>query len=520
MILRPYQKNAVKAVFNHWRTERSTLLVQATGTGKTIVFADIARQIKENGGRTLILAHRDELITQAQEKILLAQNLETGIEKASQHAGDEPIVIGSVQTLRNTKRLKRFSENKFTHIIIDEAHHAISKSYQNILDYFPDAKILGVTATPYRGDKKNLSKIFESIAFDYSLIEAIQDGYLAPISTKLIPLNIDIKNVKQSMGDFLVSDIGNALEPYLEQIADIMVSECKNRKTVVFLPLIATSIKFCELLKNRGINACEVNGQSSNRKEILKAFSEGKIDVLCNSMLLTEGWDCPDLDCIINLRPTRSETLYAQIIGRGTRIAPGKKNLLILDFLWQTVQNDLCKSAVLVADNKEQEKKINEKLESGIESDLLDLKEKAQRDITLEREKSLAKELKAKRHKKGRLIDPVQFAISINADTLIDYEPEFPWERKPVTEKQRKLLESKGINLDTVPNLGYAMKLIDKIIRREKLGMATAKQIKKLEEYGFKNVGTWKKEKANKMIGIIANNNWKLPRNIKVEEYA
>ena len=148
-------------------------------------------------------------------------------------------------------------------------------------------------------------------------------------------MELDIGSVGISNGDFAVGEIGCALDPYLEQIAQEMANYCRGRKTVVFLPLIATSQKFCAMLNDEGLNAAEVNGNSDDRAEVLSDFENGKYDVLCNSMLLTEGWDCPAVDCIVVLRPTKVRSLYQQMVGRGMRLFPGKDHLL-LDFLWMT----------------------------------------------------------------------------------------------------------------------------------------------------------------------------------------
>ena len=222
-----------------------------------------------------------------------------------------------------------------------------------------------------------------------------------------IPLKIDINNVKVSQGDFQVSDIGHALEPYLEQIADEMVSICKDKHTVVFLPLIETSKKFCHLLNVRGLKAAEVNGQSPDRNEILNDFANGKYQVLCNSMLLTEGWDCPITDCIVILRPTKVRSLYCQMVGRGTRLHEGKEDCLILDFLWQTQRHDLCRPAVLIAKEDAVSKKITEKLENGEEQDLIELEEISIRDVLQERENKLVEELRKQRNKNPRLLEPL-----------------------------------------------------------------------------------------------------------------
>ena len=210
---------------------------------------------------------------------------------------------------------------------MDEAHHVLADGYQRILEHFDAAKVLGVTATPDRGDMRNLGAVFETLAYEYTLPRAIREKYLCRIEAMTIPLKLDISGVKISAGDYALGSLGGALEPYLEQIAAEMAKVCLKRKTVVFLPLIATSQKMRSILERYGFRAAEVNGDSTDREQVLAAFDRGDTNVLCNSMLLTEGWDCPSVDCIVVLRPTKIRSLYCQMVGRGTRLHPGKESL-------------------------------------------------------------------------------------------------------------------------------------------------------------------------------------------------
>jgi len=331
MELRPYQAEAKAAVFEQWdKGTLKTLLVLPTGCGKTIVFAKVAEDCVRQGYRVLILAHRGELLEQAADKIKKSTNLGCATEKAEQTCLGSwfRITVGSVQSMQREKRLSQFSENYFNVIIIDEAHHCISDGYQKVLQHFPSAKVLGVTATPDRGDMRNLGEFFESLAYEYTLPKAIREGYLSPIKAMTIPLQLDLSGVSIQSGDFKAGDIATALDPYLHQIADEMMKYCRDRKTVVFLPLVKTSQKFKEILNEKGFKAAEVNGESKDRAEVLEAFDKGEYNVLCNSMLLTEGWDCPSVDCVIVLRPTKVRSLYSQMVGRGTRLCEGKSHLL------------------------------------------------------------------------------------------------------------------------------------------------------------------------------------------------
>ena len=327
MELRPYQQAAREAVENRWEQgDDSTLLSIPTGCGKTVIFAKIAEDRVRQGDRVLILAHRGELLDQAADKLHTATGLSCATEKAEQSCLGSwlRVAVGSVQTLMRPKRLAAFPRDYFGTIIIDEAHHAVSDSYGRILNHFDSAKVLGVTATPDRGDMRNLGSVFQSLAYEYSLTKAIREGYLVPIKALTVPLKMDLSGVGVQSGDFKPGDLDSALDPYLYQIADEMAKTCADRKTVVFLPLVKTSQKFRDILCSRGFRAAEVNGESPDRAEILAAFDRGEYNVLCNSMLLTEGWDCPSVNCVVVLRPTKVHSLYSQMVGRGTRLFPGK----------------------------------------------------------------------------------------------------------------------------------------------------------------------------------------------------
>lgn len=523
MELRPYQQEAKNAIMSQWETVDRTLLVLPTGCGKTIVFAKVAEDCVRMGRRVLILAHRGELLDQAADKLQKATGLGCAVEKAEQSCRDSwfRVVVGSVQTLMGDKRLSSFPEDYFSTIIVDEAHHSISDSYQKVLQHFQDAKVLGVTATPDRSDMRNLGQYFESLAYEYTLPRAIKEGYLSPIKAMTIPLKLDISQVGISAGDFKASDVDSALDPYLYQIADEMVKYCKDRKTVVFLPLIATSQKFRNILEEKGFRAGEVNGSSEDRSQVLADFDAGKYDVLCNSMLLTEGWDCPTVDCIVVLRPTKSRSLYSQMVGRGIRLFPGKDHLLLLDFLWMTERHELCRPASLICKDEEVAKRMTKNLEedAGNAMDLEEAEEKASSDIVAEREQALAKQLAEMRRRKKKLVDPLQFEMSIQAEDLTGYVPAFGWEMAPPTDRQKERLETLGILPDEIDNAGKAAMLLDRLAKRRQENLTTPKQIRFLEGRGFQHVGTWQFDQARILIDRIAGNGWKVPYDINPQTF-
>lgn len=524
MELRPYQQEARQAVEKEWAcgVDR-TLLVLPTGCGKTIVFAKIAEDSVRDGDRVLILAHRGELLEQAADKIRTATGLLCATEKAQESCLGSwyRIVVGSVQTLMREKRLAGFDYDYFDKIIIDEAHHCISDSYRRVLDHFSTAKVLGVTATPDRGDMKNLGAVFQSLAYEYTLPKAIKEGYLTPIKALTVPLKLDLSGVSVQAGDYKAADLGTALDPYLYGIADEMMKYCRERKTVVFLPLVKTSQKFRDILNERGFCAAEVNGESTDRAEILEQFDRGDYNVLCNSMLLTEGWDCPSVDCVVVLRPTKVRSLYSQMVGRGTRLYPGKDHLLLLDFLWHTERHELCHPANLICENEEVAQQMTRNMEeaAGAPVDLEEAEKTASEDVVAQREEALAKQLNEMRSRKKRLVDPLQFEMSIQAEDLSGYVPAFGWEMSPPSEKQISALQKFGIFPDEIGNAGKAAKILDKLEKRRTAGLTTPKQIRFLEGRGFQHVGTWSFETARGMIDRIAANNWRTPYGIDPKSF-
>ena len=521
--LRPYQNEAKNAVLEQWEQGvQRTLLVLPTGCGKTIVFAKISEDCVKRGERVLILAHRGELLEQAADKIHKACNLNCAVEKAEETSLGSfwRITVGSVQTLMRESRLARFMPDYFDTIIIDEAHHAISDSYQRILQHFSGAKVLGVTATPDRGDMKNLGQVFDSLAYEYTLPRAIREGYLCPIKALTIPLDLDLTGVSVQAGDFRAADLDSALDPYLYQIADEMLRNCPDRKTVVFLPLVKTSQKFRDILNQRGFRAAEVNGNSEDRAEILRDFDDGKYNVLCNSMLLTEGWDCPSVDCVIVLRPTKVRGLYCQMVGRGTRLSPGKKDLLLLDFLWHTQRHELCRPAHLICETEEVAQKMTANLaESGCAMDITEAESQAESDVVAQREESLAKQLSEMRKRKRALVDPLQFEMSIQAQDLSGYVPSFGWEMSPPSQKQLDALEKYGIYPNEIENAGKAQLLLERLNKRRMDGLSTPKQIRLLENKGFLHVGEWTFQQASNMITRIAANGWRVPHTVNPANY-
>jgi superfamily II DNA or RNA helicase len=495
MKLRPYQVECVDGVIAAWSEFSRVLAVLPTGAGKTIIFSKVTERCLP--GRTLILAHREELLQQAITKIETATGLTAEMEKADRVASrDARVVVASVQTLQNG-RLASWPKDHFARIVVDEAHHALSVSYQNILEHFDQARVLGVTATPFRGDKKNLGQYFETVAYEIGLIDLIKAGYLSPIRIKSIPLKIDLSGVRSVSGDYDLEQVDQALEPVLTAAAEAIAAEATDRKVLAFLPLRKTSLRFTEILNGMGIGACHVDGTSENRKEILESFGKSEFQVLCNAMLLTEGYDEPSVDCVVVLRPTRSQPLYAQMVGRGTRLSPGKKDCLLLDFLWLHEKHSLIRPAHLVARNQEEANYMTEAIKNGGAKgmDLLEAQETAGHD----REKALAKELAAQERKKAKTISIEELAVFLHDADLASYEPTMGWHQMPATESQTETLSRWKIDTSRMTR-GQASQLLDKLIRRSRMKLASPNQIKWLRRYGIQNPDQWSAEKASRFL--------------------
>ena len=305
-------------------------------------------------------------------------------------------------------------------------------------------------------------------------------------------------NVKISVVDFQVDSIAETLEPYLPQIAESIIREASVRKTVVFCPLISIAQELAGMIPG----AKEVNGTSADRKEILDWFYHaGPGAVLCNAMLLTEGWDCPSCDCVVVLRPTKIRSLYCQMVGRGTRLSPGKENLLILDFLWLSGKHNLCKPACLAADN-EQDIETVTKASKDEEIDLFG----AVTDAEEARRRALAEALARQKRKKSKLVNPLELFSLLDDIGLADYEPTFKWEEDDATRKQVEVLQRFGVDADGISK-GYACAVMDRLIGRSKRNMATIKQIRALKKFGYEPAD-WTFEQASKKISALSAVGW------------
>lgn len=365
--LREYQASACDAIVDEWTRVRSTLLVAATGTGKTRMGCEIISR-RAPAGRTLWLAHRSELLDQAERAIVAETGLRVGREQAQQRAvvrslwgADDQVVVGSIQTMHSDRLRRFFKPEDFDTVIVDEAHHALAKSYRDVLDYFDRAKILGVTATPDRGDKLGLYQVFETVAYQYEILQGIEDGYLCDIQSREIVIGgLDLSKVRTTAGDLNAGELAELmeLEGHLHSIAGPLVREAGDRQTVVFMPSVASAHHLASVLRgytSAPVRAIDGGTADIERSDALTEYAAGRVQFLINCALLTEGWDAPATSCVAIARPTKSRALYAQMIGRGTRLSPGKTTCLVLDFVPEQAGRHKLVSPIDVLGGKELE---------------------------------------------------------------------------------------------------------------------------------------------------------------------
>ena len=354
--LRDYQQECIELID---KLETGSYLIQmATGCGKTATFTNIKRK-----GRILVLAHREELVTQP----VKYYDCPVGIEMASQHSNGEVVVIASIMSL--THRLDKFKSDDFDLIIIDEAHHAAAKSYKKILEYFNPRLILGFTATPNRGDKVRLDDVFQKIIFQRDLKWAIKNKYLTDIYCMRVNIGYDISNVAKRMGDFAPSELEEALDT---DVLNKAIAEAYNKYARGQTLIFATSVKHCEDIAKEIPGAVTVTAETKNREELIKKFTNREIPVLVNCMIFTEGTDMPLVETVMIARPTQNSSLYTQMVGRGLRLYPGKEKLVLIDLVGTTGKASLCTAPTLLGIDLETVPKAKQE---EIQGDLFDLPE-------------------------------------------------------------------------------------------------------------------------------------------------
>jgi superfamily II DNA or RNA helicase len=481
MRLRPYQAEAIDAIRREFSGGRkATLLILPTGCGKTVTFAAIARETAIRGGRTLVLAHRGELITQAVDT-LARWGLEVGVEKAGSHGralGDPHVVVATVQTMQGD-RLARWPADYFQLLIVDEAHHATADTYRRVCRHF-QAHHLGVTATAERADETFLGDVYESVAYDLSLWDAMKEGHLCRLRFVQCDVGIDLRQIRTTGGDLNQADLEEAIRPHIDTLANAIRQEIGERKTLVFTPDVGSATAMATALESINVPARWVSGDHPDRKGIVAAYKAGEFQALVNCNLLLEGFDCPDIAAIGLCRPTKSRPLYAQMVGRGTR--PAKPDCLLVDFNWMTEKHQLVKPVELF-DSTTQDSEVVEiagriiDSEPGVE--LIEAVERAkgeQQRRTVLRIQARERELRYRK---------VSYDPLAAMDILgVVARRESPSIQGTATDKQRGALVRFGLTDVDGLSKPAAGRLLDQLIARVQKKLATYKQVSWLIKEG------------------------------------
>lgn len=498
--LRPYQVESLDRIDECLTRVRSTLLVAATGCGKTTIFAEaIARRAPP----ALVIAHRTELIEQAAKRIRTQTGRSVSIEKAERYGElDSDVVVASVQTL-GEGRLRRWPADHFTLLVVDEAHHAIAPSYRTILDHFSGAKVLGVTATPDRADEQAMGQVFDEVAHIYEIGDAITDGWLCRIRAMYVKCEaVDLAGVHTVAGDLNQGELEMVMssEAALHQVVRPTLEEAGDRRTIVFTTSVANAHRMAEVFNRYRPNcsrAVDGGTDETSRRRILADHQAGRYQFLVNVGVLVEGYDDPAVACIAMGRPTKSRALYAQMAGRGTRPFPGKADLLLLDFVGNAGKHRLVSAADILAGKYPEDivAAANEAIEKDPGADvyqaLADAEAKALADAEAKAARAAAEEaarLEAARRRAAAKTTVRYQKVEVDPFALLDIQvPRYAgrFGDGPATASQLTLLARDGVAVP--PNLSHkgAVQLFAEMASRKRRGLCDFRQAAELAQYGY-----------------------------------
>lgn len=547
MKLRPYQQEAVSAVIDAWKQARSTMIVMPTGCGKTIVMSELVRRVFPR--RVMFLAHREELIFQARDKIENLTGFKTEIEMADSHVTqnglfNEPqVIISTIQTQTTggdgAGRMGKFVPDDFGYLFCDEGHHAVSSSWKRAIKHYQqnhNLKILGVTATPDRLDKNALGQVFDSVAYEYEAIDAIRQGWLVPIEQQMIRVEgLDFSGVRTTAGDLNGKDLAKVLEfeRNLHGFADPTIKLTQGKRTLVFAASVAQAERLSDIL-NRHMPNCStwVCGKTDKqkRRKIISDFASDKIQYVVNCGVFTEGFDDPGVSSIVMARPTKSRSLYTQMAGRGMRplagvvdgldsdaarcaaiAASAKKSCLVLDFVGNSGRHKLMTSADILGGNYPDEiveRAIERAKREGRPMRMDEALEEENAKMEAERE---ARKL-ADQARKAKLIAKAKFtATTIDPFDAFNITPQPTYSKdskKHLTEKQESILLKQGIDPDRM-SYNQARQLLEEQFRRWHENLCTLKQASLLKRYGYETKDLKMKD-ASAIIDGLARNGWRI----------
>lgn len=543
MKLRPYQEEAVRETIAAVKAGDSALLVLATGCGKTVCFAAMIDELlREAPGKiAVVLAHREELIRQAVDKIERFTSRQCAVEMAAltadvgQSLRRIDVVVSTIQTQNSGKppRMQRFDPEQVAVVIVDEAHHAVSPSYRAVLDYYHagGAKLIGVTATPDRADESALGQVFSAAPYVYDVADAIRDGWLVPIRQQMCKVTgLDYSQVRTTAGDLNAGDLSEVMEDEgtLQGIASATLQVVGERKTLIFTVTVKEAERLAEIL-NRHQPGCaaSISGETDKvqRARLVRDFAEKRLQYLVNVGVFTEGFDDPGVECVVMARPTKSRSLYAQMLGRGTRPsdsiaaklgimetaearraaieASDKPGVLVLDFVGNSGRHKLV-TALDILGGKEDgpdaeairakaQKLAEEAGEEGRAVDPKEIAEKAKEELEKEREEA-ARRVRLRASATYEVVDVSPFYGVLGMDTPMPLPRRYPG--KQLTEKQVAALEAFGFKDAAGMDYADGKRLLDECFRRKDAGEPSYKQIMFIRKIGAEVPATRKEAQA------------------------
>jgi superfamily II DNA or RNA helicase len=487
----PHQVQALEALHQHIHNRgRRGVVVMPTGTGKTVLFLTLARDL---GLKTLVLVHRDELVrqtTRAARRVW--PDCLRGVIKGERDEWGEgqDVVTASVQSLHR-KSLERMPRDRFGLVVVDEAHHAPAPTYLAVLDHFRADFVLGVTATPQRLDGKGLSDIFgDTPVFCYQLRTAVEDQMLAPPRQFAVRTDVDLDRVKTRAGDFAEDQLARTVNTATRNkaVVDAFLKHGQGRRAVAFAVNLEHVDSLARAFEVGGFITATVTGKDDedDRRRVIRQFARGEFQVLVNCMVCTEGWDDPGVNCVVMSRPTKSKSLYQQMVGRGLRLYEGKEDCLILDV------TDNCKKHKLVT------------MMSLFGRENLGLGDDAEGRDVVQMVREAEAEQEALMPITWRLEEVSPWWPEGEGPTLDGYAPDSDWQDEPATERQVGYLEGVGFVMDEGITKGEAAHIIDQLKKLEAdfPPPATPKQRGFLIWQGRWREGMTKAE-AHRLIGMI-----------------
>ena len=548
MDLRDYQTEAYTNTMKAFEGNQAALVVLATGLGKTVIAAHIAKDFV-GLGRVMLLAHREELIYQGKSTLHRVTGIEGEIEMADNWAsqstlfGGSHIVASTIQTQiagRDGGRMTRFDPNDFSLLIVDEAHHGTSPSYRKVIDYYKqneDLRILGLTATPDRADEQALGQIFETVPFEFDISDGIANGWLVPVTQQAVYVDgLDFSNIRTTAGDLNGKDLAAVLEfeENLHGMTTPILDLCGDRKTLIFTVTVAQAERMAEILNRHKPESAEyVCGTTPKeyRRQLFERYERGDFQYLANVGVTTEGFDEPGIECIVMARPTKSRSLFAQMLGRGTRsltgtldgiddaeerkraiAESGKPQMQVIDFVGNAGRHKLIHPADILGGKYADEivELANKNMErtgdlADVASELVQAEREFERRLRDKREAEKRQQLKLKSRYTTSTINPFDVL-----DIVPCREPNWHKGRMP-TEAQLGCLEKFGVPLPEDLTFLHASQLIERLITRSRERLCTFRQAKLLDRYGYDG-SSLTFQKAGELITAIKANGWKRPK--------